>query len=320
VLHNLTVERVSSVDWCVDLMIMKEAHAMPAHTVVSMYAISFHNAFAGAAAGASADMIVYGLDSYKVMRQTGGKLKFSRIFRGMIASALTGAAPSFGLFFACYSPTKRAMEDMMMRYSDDAKISPIPPIVASLVGGIPASVALVPADTVKKEMLLGTGAHTSSFLSTCVHIIRTSGMSGLFKGWQSNLIMRDIPFSMIKMTLFDVMCNLYRHHVLSSSHNTPLSAYESVSIGFVAGAVTGVLTSPMDVVNTRIKSGEFPASRGILRIQLDIVRMKDNGGVIALYRGVLPRIGVISIGSTAFWSFYEVYHRFSLSLFGLTVV
>jgi hypothetical protein len=291
-------------------MHMKDDHSMAANPA-SMSAIVFQNGFAGASAGASSELIVYGLDSYKVMKQSGGAFQFSRIFRGMFASALTGAAPSFGLFFACYSPTKRAMEDMMMRYSGDPeKISIIPPIVASLAGGIPASLIAVPADVVKKEMILSSGAHTSSFLSTCVHVIRTAGMSGLFKGWQVNLL-RDIPFAGIKMTLFDVMCNLYRHHVLSSSHNTPLSAYENAGIGFASGAVTGVLTCPMDVVNTRIKSGEFPASRGILRTHMDIINMKENGGVRALFRGVLPRLGVIGIGSTAFWYFYAVYHRFS---------
>lgn len=316
----------------------------------SMTVLAFQNAFAGAAAGASADMIVYGLDSYKVMKQ-GNRLnfQFSTIFRGIFGSALTGAAPSFGLFFAFYSPTKLLMEECLMRsYSTTAaatdavdssgskNISVLPSMVASLVGGVPASLVAVPADVVKKEMMLKAatnGTHGNSFLNTTRYIARSAGVQGLFTGWRVNLL-RDIPFAGIKMTLYDVVTSVYlrylRPFVISTSNsmgmiagagvvadasvdtrNSPLSPMESASVGFASGAVTGVVTCPLDVVNTRIKSGEFPPNHGIIRTHVDIIKLRgnENGGVSALFRGVMPRIGVIGIGSTAFWYFYAVFHR-----------
>jgi len=279
----------------------------------SVTLIALQNGFAGAAAGMSAEMIVYGLDSYKVMKQSKqSTFQVSRIFRGVFASALTGAVPSFGLFFAIYAPTKHGMEKVIQRTgtSNSADIiSVVPSIVASFIGGIPASLVAIPADVVKKEMMLGSGGHVTSFLSTVKHITRSNGLKGLFAGWRVN-ILRDLPFAGIKMTLYDLMCDLYKRHIVSVPLSTPLNPYENAGVGFASGAVTGVVTCPMDVVNTRIKSGEFAATNGIIRTHVDIIKMKENGGVRALFRGVLPRIGVIGVGSTAFWYLYAIFHQF----------
>lgn len=135
----------------------------------------------------------------------------------------------------------------------------LPAMVASLVGGIPASLVAVPADVVKKEMMLSSGAHASSALHTYRHLVSTRGSKGLLTGWKVNLI-KDIPFAAIKVTLFDVLSSAYKKYGLAHADapaDVELSPLESAAVGSLTGVVTGVLTCPMDVVNTRIKSGEF---------------------------------------------------------------
>ncbi len=61
----------------------------------------------GAAAGVLTEWLFYGLDSYKVRTQAkaaGKPQGLSGLFRGAGPVALLGSAPSFGIFFAVYSP------------------------------------------------------------------------------------------------------------------------------------------------------------------------------------------------------------------------
>lgn len=283
----------------------------------SKYAIS--HAFAGANAGATADILLYGLDSYKVMMQSqSGEFKFSRIFRGIFASAFIGSAPSLCVFFGLYTPTKSLLENLMKDEKGKNKsISVIPSIVASLIAGVPASLVAVPSDVVKKEMMLGSGKHVSSAVATYKHVYSHHGVRGLFIGWEVNL-MKDIPFAGIKMALYDLFCKIYVHYVIPHRDSNPvLTPVENAIIGFASGSITGIVTCPLDVVNTRIKSGEFPADNGIIKTHMDIVRLKEHGGISALFRGVVPRVITIGVGSTVFWWTYALYNRVMMNLLNI---
>ena len=287
---------------------------------VSKYA--FSHAFAGANAGATADMLVYGLDSYKVMMQSqSGQFKMSRIFRGVFASAFLGSAPSLFVFFGLYTPTKALLESLLRdkasSITKEKSISILPPIIASIIAGVPASLVAVPSDVVKKEMMLGSGNHISSAIDTYKHVFKIHGLRGLFIGWEVNL-MKDIPFAGIKMTLYDLFCNIYIKYVTNheDKNNHILTPIENAVIGFTSGSITGIVTCPMDVVNTRIKSGEFPPDNGIIKTHIDILNLKqhNNGGIQALFRGAIPRVITIGIGSTAFWWSYAMYNQFMMNM------
>jgi hypothetical protein len=80
--------------------------------------------------------------------------------------------------------------------------------------------------------------------------------------------------------------------------NSQLSFIDYGFIGFGSGAMTAVLTNPLDCVNTRIKSGELRQS-GIIQAHYEIIQ---RDGWKALFRGIIPRIFVISCGSSVFWT------------------
>ena len=86
-------------------------------------------------------------------------------------------------------------------------------------------------------------------------IIIKSGFRGLFLGWEANLL-KDVPFSGIKMSLFEGLGRLYRHLV----YNDQLQRFtpkETAFVGLSSGILTAFITAPIDNVNTRIKSGKF---------------------------------------------------------------
>ena len=177
-------------------------------------------------AGVLTEVIFYGLDSYKVFSQAGGEVKMSRLFRGALPIALLGSGPSFGVFFLCYNPLRNFMSAKLGPGSGQESASVL---FASVVSCVPSSIVAVPADVVKKRMLLGTpsgsSGHFTSSVSVSVRsvvldIVRNGGIHSLFLGWQANLL-KDIPFCGIKMSLYEGFARMYlRYKHTHSSMNS----------------------------------------------------------------------------------------------------
>jgi solute carrier family 25 S-adenosylmethionine transporter 26 len=216
-------------------------------------------------------------------------------------------------------------------------------LAASLVNAVPSSIVAVPADVVKKQMLLSSSTSSSASIkemagvkpvvsvqSIASTVYRQHGIRGFFLGWQANML-KDIPFAAIKMSLYESIARLYLRYVVfpsrdegrtrasdnmeterdsdASQHNTHehlnsdmLNKRDAAIVGFISGAITAVLTNPLDCANTRIKSGEL-SQFTLVQAHREIVR-KD--GPLALFRGLLPRTVIIGFGSTVFWFFYAI--------------
>lgn len=253
-------------------------------------------ASSGALAGIIADMVFYGVDSYKVMKQVGEPLRLGRLFRGMVPVAVLGSGPSFGIFFLTYEVSKSALEGAAVSSSSSV-------LAASLLAGIPSSLSAVPADVLKKRIVLSSSNLTMFQMGR--EILAKEGVAGLFLGWRANMI-KDLPFVAIKMSLYEGTKSLYLQlkqqyfpgTFSTTGRNKQLSLVDYGVIGFASGALTAVMTTPLDCVNTRIKTGELKGY-GILAAHGEIVK---RDGVAALFRGLGPRTLIISLGSSVFWS------------------
>jgi hypothetical protein len=286
----------------------------------SAFREAVNTALSATAVGIVVEFVFYGLDSYKVMKQMGEKVRVSQLFRGTLPLVVFGVAPSYTAFFICYNPLRNVLSNQFGAGNESASV-----LISSIAAGVPSSIVLVPADVIKKQLLTTNSAvsASSSSGSSVTGVLRqiyaTSGVSGLFLGWRANLI-RDVPFMAIKMSLYEGLARLYLRakHSESANHKTVISAdsltsLEASGVGFASGALTAVATCPIDCVNTRIKSGEL-ASHGVVSAHAEIVR---RDGVKALFRGVAPRAAILGGGSTLFWYLQAtVMHR----LTGLTEV
>jgi hypothetical protein len=298
---------------------------MPTNTKESIRKSSgFVDGVAGGAAGALTELIFYSLDSAKVQMQAGKRVgNISSLFKGMAPTILAGSAPSFAAFFATFTPIKNALNARHRRNGDgspNATFETLNVLAASSLAGIPSSLVSVPSDVVKKRLLLNGGE--ASWGSTARSIWHENGIRGFMVGWRTNLV-RDIAFAAIKMTLYESCSRVYlamvenplQNHQFdpessstSKSSSSPpkrtesdhLTAPEAAAMGLLSGALTAVITQPIDCVNTRIKSGEL-ASFSIARAHSEIVR---RDGVQALFRGLAPRAVILGVGSTVFWYWF----------------
>jgi solute carrier family 25 (mitochondrial S-adenosylmethionine transporter), member 26 len=257
----------------------------------------------GGLSGAVSELIFYSLDSFKVQRQAGEKIKFSHLFRGAIPIACCGSLPSFGIFFGIFHQCKQ--------YFCETGYTTHGILFSSILAAIPSSIIAVPADVMKKRIILG---YENSIQEAALVSFRTYGMKGFFLGWEANLL-RDVPFAGLKITLYEGISYAYLKYYKQPQQQqqdnsievktTLLTPIESAIVGLLCGPITALITSPLDCVNTRIKSGEL-ASYNFLAAHVEIVK---RSGFLGLYRGLVPRTIILSCGSTVFWFWFSQFQR-----------
>ena len=273
----------------------------------ALYAINI--GISSTIAGILTEIVFYGLDSYKVMQQAGKSAKFAQLFRGALPIAIAGSGPSTGVFFILYNPLRNSLNDRLGPGAEGASV-----LAASILAGLPSSLLDVPADVVKKHVLLGNIDNPTSKLmsiwETTKHLVRTEGVGRLFLGWRVNLY-KDTAFTALEMSLYEAVARAYltfspahqaKNGSITNNVNKVLDAdclnsIEAAGVGSVAGVSTAVVTCPIDCVNTRIKSGEL-ARFSVMSAHVEIVRLD---GVRALFRGVAARAVLHGVGATVFW-------------------
>jgi len=253
------------------------------------------DALAGATAGVTTDVIFYALDSYKIMKQNNQPIRPANLLRGVLPNVLMGSATSFGIFFGLYNVSKRKLD--AMRCSSGMSV-----LISSIVAGVPSSFVAIPADTVKKRMVL----HGQGAAQCCAFLYKSYGIQGFFIGWQANLV-KDLPFIALKMTLYEGMARAYLDlkgvkQQSGARHGVDLlTGGETAGVGFASGLLTAVITTPLDTINTRLKSGRLSHDMGLLAAGRHVLAQE---GLAALFSGLAPRAVIVSLGSTFFWSFY----------------
>ncbi|XP_070063765.1 S-adenosylmethionine mitochondrial carrier protein homolog isoform X2 [Drosophila virilis] len=163
----------------------------------------------------------------------------------------------------------------------------------------------VPVEIAKQrsQTLLGHKQHQTA-LQILLRAYRTEGLRrGLYRGFGST-IMREIPFSFIQFPLWEYFKLQW----------TPVTGYESTPFsvalcGAVAGGIAAGLTTPLDVVKTRIMLAdrESLARRRTIPAVLHGIYMER--GISGLFAGIVPRVLWITLGGAFFFGFYDLTTR-----------
>lgn len=117
----------------------------------------------------------------------------------------------------------------------------------------------------------------------------------LYRGWSITII-REVPFTIIQFPLWEAL-KKFRQSQTGRGH---VSGVEGGLLGSVAGAVAAGITTPLDVLKTRMmlakeKQAMFSMLSSILR----------ESGPRAFFAGIGPRVGWISVGGAIFLGSYQ---------------
>jgi solute carrier family 25 S-adenosylmethionine transporter 26 len=134
------------------------------------------------------------------------------------------------------------------------------------------------------------------------HIASREGIAGgLFAGFGSFLL-RDLPFDAIEFTSYEQIKLAW-----SSVGGHEIKQHESAVVGAVAGMLAGAVTTPLDVVKTRLMtqggmSGDTRYYKGVTDC---VTRTVAEEGWIALLKGIGPRVTFIGLGGGVFFFVWE---------------
>ncbi|XP_022750165.1 S-adenosylmethionine carrier 1, chloroplastic/mitochondrial-like isoform X2 [Durio zibethinus] len=165
---------------------------------------------------------------------------------------------------------------------------------AGALGGAASSLVRVPTEVVKQRMQTG---QFSSATAAVRLIVAKEGFKGLYAGYGSFLL-RDLPFDAIQFCIYEQLRIGYKRGA-----QRDLNDPENAILGAFAGAITGAVTTPLDVIKTRLMvQGSAKQYKGIF----DCVRtiMKEEGSH-ALLKGIGPRVLWIGLGGSIFFGVLE---------------
>ena len=190
---------------------------------------------------------------------------------------------------AFYEPTKNALVREWQWGSQAAFLG------AGATAGLAASLVRVPTEVIKQRMQSGEFKSARTAVAT---VLRREGRRGMFAGYFAFLL-RDLPFDAVEFWAFDTLKLNYKRAV-----GRPLNALEAGACGAAAGAVTALVTTPLDVIKTRLMTQG--AAGGDYKNVLDCAaQIWRNEGGKAFFRGWEPRVTWIAIGGCIFFAVLE---------------
>jgi len=274
----------------------KEVKAEPKQETVSRARYLIGNMFAGGIAGMTVEATLFPLDTLKTRLQTrvkGQPISFKGMYRGVPATL--AAFPASALFFGVYEPIKKKLEKTVPEgYSIVAHLG------AAAAAGFAASMLRVPAEVVKQRMQTG---EFKTMAGAIAGVVKQQGVRrGLFAGYGS-FMLRDLPFDVIEFVAYEQLKLAGKTFV----GGRDLNSLEMAGVGAFAGGFTGFVTTPLDVIKTRLMTQGTTGVNG--KVYTGILncatRMVREEGMGALLKGWQPRVMWITIGGSIFFGTLE---------------
>ncbi|XP_058195623.1 S-adenosylmethionine carrier 1, chloroplastic/mitochondrial isoform X1 [Rhododendron vialii] len=227
-------------------------------------------------------------------------------YRG-IAPGVTGSLATGATYFGVIESTKKWTEEKHPGLGGHWAH-----FIAGAIGDTLGSVVYVPCEVMKQRMQIqGTRKYWSSVVmkqnagmkpgmemygyysgmfQAGSSIWKEQGLKGLYAGYWSTLA-RDVPFAGLMVTFYEALKDLTEYGKkkwMPGSSNQVNSSLEGLLLGGLAGGFSAYLTTPLDVVKTRLQiqgptlrySGWLDAVHGIWKTE----------GIAGMFRGSIPRI------------------------------
>ncbi|KAM7220554.1 Mitochondrial carrier domain containing protein [Rhypophila decipiens] len=286
---------------------------------------------AGALAGTTVDLSLFPLDTLKTRLQSSAGFFASGGFRGIyrgVGSAVVGSAPGAAFFFCTYESSKKFFQSSSWISSQQKNGQVLSHMMSASLGEIAACAVRVPTEVVKQRAQ--AGQHGGSSLSSLTAILSQRSKIGLFGVWRELYrgwgitVMREVPFTVLQFPLWEALkawgrerrvrtgrglfgdayipaSTLSRGNKIIGPQNE-VSAAESALYGSLSGAVAAGVTTPLDVLKTRIM---LSTQRESMFTMIKTIYQAHGGSFRPFFAGIGPRVMWISIGGAIFLGSYQ---------------
>ncbi|KAF9483582.1 mitochondrial carrier [Pholiota conissans] len=255
---------------------------------------------AGGIAGTSVDLLFFPIDTIKTRLQSSQGFRaaggFSGIYKG-VGSVVVGSAPGAAAFFSTYETMKKNLH-----FAEE--LAPVKHMISASVAEVAACLIRVPTEVIKTRMQTSTyGAHGASSLASARLVLANDGLRGFYRGFGIT-VMREIPFTSLQFPLYELL----KSQLSEKVGRKPLYAHEAAVCGSIAGGFAAALTTPLDVLKTRVMLDTRVRDSSKVKLPSLFSRLRTIyavEGPKAFFAGVVPRTLWISAGGAVFLGVYE---------------
>lgn len=255
-------------------------------------------AAAGGIAGAFTYVCLHPLDTVKTKLQTKGASEIyssaldavGKTFQSKgilgfysgVSAVIVGSTASSAVYFG----TCEFGKSVLSKVPNYPSVL-IPP-TAGAMGNIISSAIMVPKELITQRMQAGAKGRSWEVL---LRILEKDGVLGLYAGYSATLL-RNLPAGVLSYSSFEYL----KTAVLLRTKQVYLEPVQSVCCGALAGAISASLTTPLDVVKTRLMTqghGEAVnkvAAAMVTGVSATVKQILKEEGWVGLTRGMGPRV------------------------------
>jgi len=212
-----------------------------------------------------------------VVRLTIKENGFFGLYRGL-SSLLIGSIPKAAVRFLAFEEFKKMLMDK------DGKMTPGKNFLAGLGAGVTEAIFVVcPMETVKVRLIhdQSTAKKYKGLMHGITTIVREEGIGGIYKGITATILKQGSNQG-IRFLVY----NQVKLYLQGGDYKKELPWYNSLLAGAVAGAASVIGNNPIDVVKSRMQGLEAKKYKNSADC---FVKVYKEGGVLAFYKGVMPR-------------------------------
>lgn len=240
------------------------------------------SALAGGLACALSTSVMHPLDTMKTRVQA-STLSFPEVvsklpqiglqglYRGSIP-AILGQFSSHGLRTGIFEAIKLLLTN----------VSPTLPEIqvqslASFCSTILGTAVRIPCEVLKQRLQAGI---FNSMGEAIVGTLHQDGIQGFFRGTGATLC-REVPFYVAGMSLY-----AEGKKAAQNSLRRDLEPWETIVVGALSGGIAAVVTTPFDVMKTRMMTAPQGLPVSMQMVAFNILRQE---GLLGLFKGAVPR-------------------------------
>lgn len=213
---------------------------------------------------------LYPIDTIKTNIQNNSQYNFRKLYNG-INIALIGQVPYYMIVFGTYEKIKSNLDKKISSY-----------VISAFIADITGALWLSPFELIKQKK------------QSNIKTTNSYKISELYKGFPQ-LLLRDIPYRIIKLPLYEVIKDNY---IKNKSNIKP---YETLLIATFSGMLAAAITNPADSIKTIIMLDNTNKSN----ISIIKSTIKTQGYSI-FYKGIMYRTIYTGLSNGIFFTYYEL--------------